>query len=35
MRSVISGGKNNYTSYYNALAKLLDKKLADLVKKYE
>lgn len=35
MRSVISGGKNNYASYYKMLSKVYQNKLNDLIAKYE
>ncbi|MBQ8398122.1 MAG: hypothetical protein IJX53_08020 [Clostridia bacterium] len=35
MRSVISGGKNNYSSYYSMLSKIYSKKLTELLEKYE
>lgn len=35
MRSVVSGGKNNYASYYTMLSKVYNKKLTDLLAKYE
>lgn len=35
MRSVISGGKNNYSSYYAMLSKVYTKQLTTLLAKYE
>ena len=35
MRSVVSGGKNNYTSMYKTLSRIYEKKMTDLLAKYE
>lgn len=35
MRSVISSGKNNYSSYHKMLSKVYEKKLTELLAKYE
>ena len=35
MRSAVSGGKNNYTSLYKSLSRIYDKRMSDLLAKYE
>ena len=35
MRSAVSGGKNNYTSLYKSLSRIYERKMTDLLAKYE